>query len=208
MARFTRTISLSFNLLETPQRLGRLRHFPESLGATARPTRPPEGARLGRGDRGRDVFPCKKRGADVGKTKKGKGTKIMLLVDGEGTPLGADIASASEAEVDLIEPLVEKRAARGRPKRLIYDKAADSDPLRTALGRRRIELICPHRRNRKRAPTQDGRKLRRYKRRYRVERSISWLLSCRRLAVRYEYWNHIFAGFVQLACLFTILKRF
>jgi hypothetical protein len=26
--------------------------------------------------------------------------------------------------------------------------------------------------------------------------------------VRHEYWNHIFAGFVQLACLFTILKRF
>ena len=94
------------------------------------------------------------------------------------------------------------------PDRLLYDKAADSDPLRERLAARQIELICPHRRNRKRPPTQDGRKLRRCKRRYRVERSISWQLGCRRLTVRYEYWTHLFAGFVELACLFTILKRF
>lgn len=152
--------------------------------------------------------PAKSGGSDVGKTKKGKGTKIMLLVDGEGTPLGAEIATASEAEVNLIEPLIDGRACDRRPRRVIYDRAADSDPLRERLAARRIELICPHRKNRTRPPTQDGRKLKRYKRRWRVERTISWLFNCRRLTVRYEYWNHIFAGFLQLACVYTMLKVF
>jgi transposase len=132
----------------------------------------------------------------------------MVLVDGHGTPLAAEIASASPAEVTLIEPLLQKRILRRKPRRLIYDRAADSDPLRERLARRGIELICPHRKNRKRPPTQDGRPLRRYARRWKVERSISWLFAFRRLVVRYEHHAHLFHGLVQLACLFTILQRF
>jgi transposase len=120
----------------------------------------------------------------------------MLLVDGQGTPRSVHTASAQEAEVNLIEPLLEHRTCRRSPERLLDDRAADSDPLRARLAVRRIELICPHRKNRKRPPTQDGRKLRRYKRRYKVERSISWLLNYRRLTVRYEYCDHLFEGFV------------
>ncbi len=152
--------------------------------------------------------PAKKRGADVGKTKKGKGTKIMLLIDGNGTPLAAMTSSASRHEVTLIEELIEGRITRRKPKRLLYDLAADSDPLRSRLKAKRIELICPHRTNRKRAPTQDGRAMRRYKRRYKVERTISWLLANRRLMVRHERYAHLFLGFVQLACLFTTIQRF
>ena len=132
----------------------------------------------------------------------------MLLVDGRGTPLGVDIASASPAEVQLIEPLLKQRILRRRPKRLIYDRAADSDPLRTRLAKRCIELICPHRRGRIRPPTQDGRPLRRYKRRWIIERTISWLFNYRRLVVRYERHDLLFRGFIQLACAFTLLKRF
>lgn len=132
----------------------------------------------------------------------------MLLVDGQGTPLGANTHSASPAEVKLIEPLLDRRMRIRRPQRLIYDRAADSDPLRARLAKRRIELICPHRRNRKKPPTQDGRKLRRYKRRYKVERTISWLFNFRRLVVRYERHTVLFLSFVQLACVFTILQKF
>lgn len=130
------------------------------------------------------------------------------MVDGHGTPLAATTASANRAEVNLIEPLIEQRTTRRRPKRLLYDKAADSDPLRTRLGLRRVELVCPHRSNRKRPPTQDGRPLRRYKRRWKVERSISWLFNHRRLLVRHEHHAHLFEGFLHLACLFTTLKAF
>jgi transposase len=144
----------------------------------------------------------------VGKTKRGKGTKTMVLVDGRGLPLGAEIASASPHEVKLIEPLLQRRILRKKPPRLIYDAAADSDPLRQRLWRRGIDLVCPHRKNRKKPLTQDGRKLRRYRRRWKIERSIGWLQNFRRLVTRYEYYAHLFHGFVQLACLIVVLRRF
>ena len=113
----------------------------------------------------------------------------MVVADGQGLPLGNYLDSASPAEVGLIEPTRERvavpRPGRGRPRknprRLIYDKAADSDPLRTRLARRGIELIGPHRKNRKKPPTQDGRPLRRYKRRWKVERTFAWWGNFRRL---------------------------
>lgn len=119
-----------------------------------------------------------------------------------------DTASASPNEVTLIEPLLEKRVLRRKPRRLIYDLAADSDPLRARLARRGIELICPHRRNRVKRRTQDGRPLRRYRRRWKVERSISWLQNFRRLVTRYEYHAHLFHGLTQLACLIVVLRQF
>ncbi|WP_390817772.1 IS5 family transposase [Symmachiella macrocystis] len=152
--------------------------------------------------------PAKKGAPEVGKTKRGKGTKIMLLINGEGLPLGVDTESASASEVNLIERLVDRRTTQRPPARLIYDKAGDSDPLRERLAARGIDLICPHRRNRKRPATQDGRKVRRYRRRYEVERTIAWLQYFRRLVTRYEYHAHLFQGFAQLACLFTVLQTF
>jgi transposase len=132
----------------------------------------------------------------------------MLSADGGGLPLAAEVHSASPAEVRLIEPLLARRALRRRPRRLIYDKAADRDALRLRLAKRGIDLICPHRKNRARPELQDGRKLRRYKRRWKIERSISWLFNFRRLVVRYEHHAHLFLGLVQLACLYTTLRRF
>lgn len=134
----------------------------------------------------------------------------MLLVDGNGVPLAVGLFSANDAEVLLIEPLLDAIVLDHRkPERLIDDKAADSDPLRERLWEERvIELVCSHRRGRKKPPTQDGRKLRRAKRRWRVERTIAWLQTCRRLVTRYDYHPHLFHGFLQLACLFTILKTF
>jgi transposase len=158
--------------------------------------------------RRRHVLSSKKGGACVGKTKRGKGTKLMLLADGSGLPLAAEIHSASPAEVRLIEPLISKRLLRRLPKRLIYDKAADCDALRLRLAKRGIDLISPHRHGRVRPKLQDGRKLRRYKRRWTIERSIAWLQNFRRLVTRYEHHAHLFQGFLQLACLYTTLRRF
>jgi transposase len=206
MAGFTRAVSLSFNVLAPVEGVDGKRRVPASVESAARPVGSPAGDRLGAGDWRRHVLPGKKRGAAVGYGKQGKGTKIMLLTDGEGTPLAATLAGADRAEVNRIEPLVDSRVCRRKPKRLIYDRAGDSDPLRKRLKTQRIELISPHRKNRKRPPTQDGRALRRYKRRYRIERSISWLTSLRRIATRYERYPHLFLAFVQLGCLYTVLK--
>lgn len=132
----------------------------------------------------------------------------MLMIDGEGTPLSAFTTAANVSEVNAIETLVDERLLPTLPERLMYDKAADADWLRETLGVRGIALICPHRSNRTKPPLQDGRAMRRYKRRFKVERSISWLHNYRRLITRWEYHPELFEGFVHLACLFTILKRF
>jgi transposase len=92
---------------------------------------------------------------------------------------------------------------------MIGDKAYDSDPLdkqlQTAFG---IELIAPHKANRKRAKTQDGRKLRRYKRRWKIERLFAWLQNFRRIVVRYEYHDENYLGFVHLACMLILLRTY
>jgi len=200
--------SVASHVLASSETLDGRRRLGEGLGPTSSPTRPTRSDRSRRDVCRRDILVRQKGGKKVGKTKRGKGTKIMVLTDGHGIPLGIDTASASPHEVTLIERLLDKRVLRRKPLRLIYDAAADSDPLRARLWKRGIELICPHRTNRIKAPTQDGRKFRRYRRRWKVERSISWLQNYRRLVTRYEYHAHLFHGFAQLACLIVVLGRF
>ena len=132
----------------------------------------------------------------------------MVLVDGSGLPLAVDVDSASPAEVNLIEPLIDEAVMPHVPPRLIYDKAGDSDPLRQRLASRGIELICPHRRRRVRPPTQDGRPLRRFRRRWIIERTIAWLQHFRRLVTRYEFYSFLFHSFAKLACMMIVLRRF
>lgn len=144
----------------------------------------------------------------MGRCHRGNGTRILLLTDRQGTPLAAYTTAANHNEVNTIETLVDQPTAAPRPERLLYDKAADADWLRQALDARGIELICPHRGNRTKAPTQDGRSLRRYRHRWMIERTISWLHNCRRLITRWEWYPELFEGFVHLSCLYTILKRF
>jgi len=133
----------------------------------------------------------------------------MLLSHGCGVPYGADVTSASPHEINLIEPLLKRRLRRRLPRRLIYDRAADGDPLRLRLKKRGVELICPHRDNRVKPSLQDGRALRRFRNhRWKIERSISWLQNFRRLVTRYEHYENLFLGLVQLACLVITLRRF
>ena len=104
------------------------------------------------------------------------------------------------------------RKGRGRPKqrpqRLIADRAYDSDPLRKRLKTIKIDLIVPHRKNRKKPKTQDGRKLRRYRKRWKVERTIAWLGNFRRLIVRHERHIRMYRAFFHLACIMIVLNRF
>jgi transposase len=143
----------------------------------------------------------------VGKTKRGKGTKLMALADASGLPLAVHAASASPHEVTLVEATLAASCAEEEPERLIGDRAYDSDPLDGALGERGIEMIAPHRRNRKKRKTQDGRKLRRYKRRWKIERLFAWLSNFRRLVVRYERRVDNYLGFVKLGCIVILLRH-
>jgi transposase len=152
----------------------------------------------------------------VGKTKRGKGSKLMVLADGKGTPLGILVEKASPAEVKLLERTLDsvkvkkRRGVRRRPhkpERLIADRAYDSNPARALLVKREIEPIIPRRKNNRVATHQDGRKLRRYRRRWIIERTNSWLQNFRRLVVRYEHRVKNFEALVHLACALVTMKR-
>ncbi len=132
----------------------------------------------------------------------------MAVADSFGLPLAVYTESASPHEVRLVERTVCERFTDGRPEKMIGDKAYDSDPLDKQLKKLGIDLIAPHKANRKKAQTQDGRKLRRYKRRWKIERLFAWLQNFRRIVVRYEYHADNYLGFVHLACMIILLRNY
>jgi transposase len=94
------------------------------------------------------------------------------------------------------------------PEKLIGDRAYDSDKLDKRLAKERgVELVAPHRNNRVKSTTQDGRVVRRYRKRWKVERLFAWLQNFRRLVVRYEYHLKNFLAMVQLGCIVILLRR-
>ena len=130
----------------------------------------------------------------------------MVVADFNGLPLAADAASAGPHEVTLVRDTLSARFTRERPRRLIGDRAYDSDPLDRELAAEGVELIAPHRSNRSKAPTQDGRALRRYRRRWKVERLFAWLYNFRRVAMRFDRHEENFLGFVHLGCIKILLR--
>ena len=131
----------------------------------------------------------------------------MAIADRSGLPVSAWITSASPAEVTLVEDTLDHGFLTEDPDRMIGDKAYDSDGLDDRLWEERgIEMISPNRSNRKKK-TQDGRPLRRYVRRWKVERLFAWLQNYRRLVTRYERHAENFQGFVYLGCLCILLRH-
>lgn len=168
-------------------------------------------SRRGRTIRRRNLCPCPKRGFEIGNTKVGKGSKIEIVTDANGIPIGAATAAANTAETALIGPALNSIPAtielpKGVP--VIADKAYDSDPLREDLAAAGFTLLSPHRDNRVKPSTNDGRRMRRYGRRWKIERTIGWLHSFRRLLVRHEYYSFVFDGFVHLGLALICLSKF
>ncbi len=144
----------------------------------------------------------------MGKTKRGKGTKIMAVADRSGLPIAVYSESAAPHEVTLVGPTLKSRFTEASPKRLIGDKGFDSDPLDERLQEQGIEMIAPHKANRVKPKTQDGRALRRYKRRWKVERLFAWLGHFRHLAVRFDYYVTNYLGFIHLGCILILLRNY
>ena len=95
---------------------------------------------------------CKKRGDGVGKTKRGKGTKIMGIADAFGLPIAVDAGSASPHEITLVDDTLDACFLENVPGKIVGDMAYDSDPLDKRLAEERgVELISPHKSNRKKA---------------------------------------------------------
>src|SRR3990172_963329 len=84
-------------------------------------------------------------GAEVGPTKRGKGVKIMAIVDRHGLPLAASTHAANHHEVTLVQLTFDFYMIEAKPAKLIGDKAYDSDGLDATLRAQGIEMIAPHR---------------------------------------------------------------
>ena len=130
----------------------------------------------------------------------------MAICDGHGLPLAVHVASASPYEPHLVPATLDARFLPELPARLIGDRGYDSDALDATLqARYGIEMIARHRRGRRR--TQDGRPLRRTKRRWKIERLFAWLHNSRRLVTRWEYHVENFLGMLHLACARILLRH-
>jgi transposase len=121
--------------------------------------------------------------------------------------LSVSTHAANHHEVRLVQLCFDFYMIEAKPKNLIGDRAYDSDALDQDLRQDGVEMIAPHRSNRK-MRTQDGRRLRRYQRRWLVERFFAWIQWQRRILVRWEFYPENFLGFVQLACLVILLRQF
>jgi transposase len=152
--------------------------------------------------------PARGGGDGIGKTKAGKGVKIMVAVDARGLPVAVSSGSASPHESTLAQELFDFMIIDELPRKVIGDKAYDSDKLDEAMAEKGMEMIAPHRKNRKpENKTQDGRPLRRYKRRWTVERTIGWLRHFRRLCIRWEKTSGMFQGYLNFACSIILLNQ-
>ncbi len=106
----------------------------------------------------------------------------------------------------------EGSASRARPaalhlKRVIADRGYDSDALRKRFHQRGTELIVPYRKNIRNRRFEDKRKLRRYRKRWKIERTNAWLQNFRRIQVRYDRIITVFQGFFHCACLIIALRH-
>jgi len=131
----------------------------------------------------------------------------MAIAERHGLPISAEIASGPRHETKLVNDTLAARFVKKLPRRLIGDRAYDSDGLDADLRSKGIEMIAPHRARRRKAKTQDGRALRRYRRRWLVERLFAWLMRFRRLVTRYERKAENFLGMLQLGCAVILLRR-
>jgi transposase len=130
----------------------------------------------------------------------------MAVADGHGLPIAACTESATRREVKLVMQTLAEIFVEEPVQRLIGDNAYDSDQLDRELAETGVEMIAPHRCNRSNL-TQDGRPLRRYRHRWKIERLFAWLQNFRRLVTRYEYSLENFRGMLHLACALIPLRH-
>jgi transposase len=125
------------------------------------------------------------------------------VIDAAGLPLAVGLSAANTHDSQLLEPMVDAvpavigpRGRPGRPRRrpakLHGDKGYDYPGCRRALRRRHITPRLARR------GVESSTRLGRH--RWKVERSLAWLLANRRLTVRYERRADILTAFLHLAC--------
>src|SRR4051795_10464243 len=184
------------------QRLDQGRGVRPAQPAVARPARRGRPDRLGPGQRRLGQPAGGEKGEHTGPnpTDRGKaGSKLHLAADGGGIPLAVVLTGANTNDSVMFEPLLDELPAvatstgrrRCRPGKVHADKAYDHRPCRPYLHKRGIKPRIARR------GIDSSDRLGRY--RWKAERTIAWLLGCRRLRVRFDRCDERFYAFVLLA---------
>jgi transposase len=205
----TTRVRLACDLLAPLQRVVQEWNLGTDLAGFVKPVRCPRPAGVGASLPGREFRAREKGGSGVGKTKIGKGSKVMVVADGHGLPIGLYVDSAQPHESRLADATLatvrvpQKRGRpRTRPKELVADKAYDSHEFRKRLRRRGIKPTIPTFERRKRRRPKRGRPIKvgaSYRQRWKVERCFGWMDNCRRLVVRYERLVEHYKAFCLIA---------
>lgn len=130
VARLARGIPQPLDVLAPPEPVAGAGCLAADLAEVSERARCARSAGLGGRLHRRDLRPREKGGCDIGKTKRGKGSKLMVVVERQGLPLGVLVTSASPAETTLVHATLSTiavpRSGPGRPRqkppRLIADR--------------------------------------------------------------------------------------
>lgn len=132
----------------------------------------------------------------------------MAIVDNASLPVSVSVHSARPHESRLVDAVVENCHTKEMRERLIGDRPYDSDVLKADLAQRGVEMIAPHCKNgRPENKTQNGRMLRRYKRRWKVARLFAWLQSFGRIRTRDEFYAANYEGKAYLGYIVLLLRE-
>jgi transposase len=125
----------------------------------------------------------------LGYSRGGFGTKVHLLGEGHGIPLGIYVTAGQRHESTAFEPtmgrvlLPHRRGQRFGPEELGADKGYSYLHIRHWLKRHRITAVIPTRKDQPRDEAFDKATDRQ---RNIIERMVGWFKECRRLGARYE----------------------
>ena len=135
------------------------------------------------------------------------GSKMHVLSDANGLPLRVGLSAANTHDSQALKPMLshfhmghESHAADSKPQRLHADKAYDVPHLRRWLWGKRIGVRIA------RKGIDSSERLGR--RRWVIERTMSWLTGYRRLNHRYERKPGNYLAFLGLASALCCYKRF
>lgn len=156
----------------------------------------------------------------MGRSQGGFGTKVHLVCDAGGLPVGVHLSAGQRAEVSQLQAVLSAACVRrshgrlrSRPDRLVADKGYDAQWVRGYLRRRGIRSTIPERslragtkrRRRGRPPLFDAAC---YRKRNVIERLVGHLKECRRLATRYEKLALQYLGMLKVAFLERYFKAY
>lgn len=135
----------------------------------------------------------------MGRSRGGLTTKIHLLVDGKGRPLRFILSPGQAADISSAPALLEGMKAAA----VIADKGYDSRAFRDLIRSKRMRVVIPSSRSRKRAIRYDREA---YKQRNLVERCFNKLKHFRRIATRFDRPDSHFMAFLHIAAVMIWLR--